>query len=491
MPDHPNILFIFTDQHRLSAVGAYGPTPCKTPNIDRLAREGVLFERAYTVCPVCSPARGSVITGVYPHTHGITSNTGNPGCSVHELADRPELLSRRLESAGYSLGYSGKWHLGTDQNTVFMMPTTPALPKDVGFEGQNFPGHGGGGFKYPEYKQYLADNGWEHKIVTDLANTPGLIMAGELAGPVESTVPYFLTENTLSLMEDFRHRDRPFFMWHNFWGPHGPYYATREYLDMYEGVEIPPWPNFDWPARDIPGPHHHKLHPHHEEMGWEGWAEIVKYYYAFATMIDDQIGRMVEYLEKTGLMDNTIIVFSADHGETTGSHGGLTDKGWHHFEETHRIPLIVRFPDGSHAGERRTEFAQTTDFFPTFLDMAGAPCDQKPLHGESLLPLIRGERTDWRDAAVTEFHGVNFVSMTQRTIRVGDLKYGYNVSGTDELYDLAADPNETVNHIDDPDYAEAAHMMRERLRQWMIETKDGALGMYTKSRHRVQGGWRT
>lgn len=486
MPGQPNILFIFTDQHRLSAVGAYGPTPCQTPNIDRLAREGVLFENAYTVCPVCSPARASVLTGVYPHTHGVTSNVGNPGCSVHELADRPELLSRRLEAAGYGLGYSGKWHLGTGQDPLFCAPNRPSLPRDIGFEGHQFPGHGGGGFNYPEYRQWLADRGYAHRVAEPLVDDPGLLIAGCLEGPTESTVPWYLADNSIALMDSFRSRRRPFFVWHNFWGPHGPYYPTREYLDMYRDVEIPPWPNYEWPARSIPGPHHHKLHPRHEEMPWSEWENILRHYYAFTTMIDAQIGRMIDYLEETGLIDNTVIVFSADHGETTGSHGGLTDKGWHHFEETHRVPLVVRMPGAAHAGARRAPYAQTTDFYPTFLEIAAAPCDIEPIHGRSLLPIVAGRETPWRDAAVTEFHGVNCVSMTQRTIRAGDLKYGYNVAGGDELYDLAADPWETVNRIDDPAYAEAAADMRARLYGWMLETRDPARGMYRLSRARVQ-----
>ena len=114
MKKQPNVIVIMTDQHRLSALVAYGDTVCQTPNIDRLAKEGVRFETAYTSNPVCSPARGTVMTGQYPHTHGITSNLHNVGCSVHELRDRPELLSLRMECAGYQLGYTGMWHFGTD-----------------------------------------------------------------------------------------------------------------------------------------------------------------------------------------------------------------------------------------------------------------------------------------------------------------------------------------------------------------------------------------
>ena len=164
MPNPQNIIFILTDQHRISGVSAYGETPCRTPGIDRLAAEGILFENAYTVYPVCSPARATIMTGVYPHTNGVTSNVHEVGCSVHELQDRPSLLARRLQAAGYATGYTGKWHLGTDRDASFDGPNSPSLPSTIGFEGQDFPGHGGDGSGYPEYKAWLKKKGFNHKI---------------------------------------------------------------------------------------------------------------------------------------------------------------------------------------------------------------------------------------------------------------------------------------------------------------------------------------
>lgn len=307
------------------------------------------------------------------------------------------------------------------------------------------------------------------------------VPVGELTGPVESTVPYFLAENTISMAERFRDADEPWFIWHNNWGPHGPYYATGEYLDLYRDVEIEPWENFDWPARNIPGPHQTKLHAHAEQLDWETWAEMLRYYYAFTTMIDDQFGRIIEYLRQSEQLENTVIIFTSDHGETCGSHGGLTDKGWHHFEETHRIGMIVRFPDGSHAGEVGGELASNADVYPTICDLAGAEYDAEAIHGRSLLPLIDGVAEDWRDCAVTEFHGVNQVSMSQRTIRHGDLKYGWNAAGEDELYDLARDPHETVSLLRHPTYRDDASAMRERLFAWMQETADPVRGIYQSS----------
>lgn len=478
MAEKPNILLIFTDQHRLSAVGAYGETPCRTPHLDRLAREGVLFEQVYTTCPVCSPARGTVMTGQFPHAHGITSNVHNLGCSVHELQDRPELLSRRLETTGYSLGYSGKWHLGTKAETTFGGTNTPSLPRTVGFEGQNFPGHGGGGFNYPEYQRYLSEHGFAHRVKPWSEATQHVWPMGELEGPTASTVPYFLAEHTIGLVDRFRDRDAPFFIWHNFWGPHGPFYAPGEYIDRYRDVDIPPWATYTWPSRAIPGPHHTKIHPDHERLTWDDWAMGIRYYYAFTTLIDEQIGRILNHLETTGVLENTIIIFTADHGQTLGSHGGLTDKGWHHFEETHRIPFIVRFPDGAHAGAVRDQLVSLADLYPSILDMAGASWDQAGIHGRSLLPLIADRETPWRDAVATEFGGVNSLAMTQRTLRYGDFKYGYNCCTEDELYDLNMDPGETRNLISHPDYLETVADMRDRLMAWMAETGDPARRMF-------------
>ena len=483
----PNILLIFTDQQGLSAVGCYGPTPCQTPNIDRLAETGVRFETAYTSCPVCTPARGTIMTGLYPHGHGMCCNVEDLGCSVHEIIDRPELLSRRLQKAGYNLGYTGKWHLGTDRDVFYGAPNQKMLPKDVGFEGQQFAGHGNGGFHYPEYQQYLAEHGWEHKLKPKDERPFHAWNYGVLEGPTESTVPYFLTEHTISLIDRFRQEERPFFIWHNFWGPHNPHWVPEEYAALYRGVEIPEWPNYRWAGRTANRPFQVKMHPFAEQLTWEDWAEAIRHYYGFATLIDHQIGRILDHLDATGLRDNTIILFTADHGETLGTHGGLTDKGFHHFEEIQRIPMIVWMPealyrDGCQPGDVLTEWASLVDIYPTILDLAGAPVDESTIHGRSLAPLLRKEEVAWRDKAVVEFWGVNSMITGMVSIRQGRYKYGWNSSSEDDLYDLEADPDEMINLIDDPAYAGVLTEMRGLLEEWMVETDLPALGYYRRSR---------
>ncbi len=484
--EHPNILLIMTDQHRLSAVGAYrdsplfADSPCQTPNIDRLASEGTQFDTVYTTCPVCSPARGTVITGQYPHTHGISSNAHNLGTSVHELPDGPNLLPRQLTEQGYTSGYTGKWHLGNGASKAFGVDIDPAIPTTRGFIGQDFAGHGGGGFGYDEYNAYLKSQGLAHEVKPWSEDAKQILPTGELNGPLESTIPYFLTDHTCSLIGRFLAEASPYFIWHNFWGPHGPYYAPKEYVDRYRDVDIPPWPNYDWPSRSTPGPHHVKIHPEHESLTWEDWATAVRYYYAFTTLIDEQIGRIYAHLEAAGELDNTIIIFTSDHGETAGSHGGLTDKGWQHFEEIQRIPMIVRYPDGRSAGETREGLISLADIYPTILDIAGAAAPSD-IHGRSLLPLIEDASADWRDHVGIEFGGVNNLAATLRTIVKDGHKYGYSAGFPDQLYDLNADPYETTNLVDSPSHLDRLNNLRQTMLDWMAEHRDPARGIYNQS----------
>ena len=182
----------------------------------------------------------------------------------------------------------------------------------------------------------------------------------------------------------------------------------------------------------------------------------------------------MQHLEDKGIADNTIIMFTADHGETCGSHGGLIDKGYHHFEEIQRIPLLACGP-GVEVGAVREEFASLADVMPTVCDMAGeAPGDR--VQGRSLLPLLRGEPVDdWRQDIGVEFDGLNQCACTLRTLRHGRYKYGLNVVHKDELYDLDMDPFETRNVIDHPAYRVIARDMRERLFTWLAESDDQAL----------------
>ncbi|AQQ70231.1 Arylsulfatase [Limihaloglobus sulfuriphilus] len=463
--DKPNILFIFTDQHRLSAVGAYGAKYCKTPNIDKLAAKGMLFRNTYTSCPMCSPARGTIMTGRYVHKHNINANCGEYTGRLWEIPDNKNILSRRLESAGYQCGYTGKWHLGTDAKDT-------ALPTNRGFIGMDVPGHGDGGHRSKGYQEYLRKNNYKRNMVP--GERPHKITGryGVEKGGIESCVPHYLAEHTISLIDDFSKKNQPFFIWHNFWGPHEPYYPPQEFIDMYKDVHIPEWENFNWKPDNEFGPHRMKRHALGSVSPWSVWEEGLKHYYAFTTYIDYEIGRLMEHLENKGLADNTIVIFSSDHGETLGSHNGMVDKGWSHFEEIQRVPLIVKDPrmDKSQTGKEVDKLISQIDIYPTILDYAGADYDKNIVDGASVKPFVDGRKVEWRDSVIVEFFGIGNMATNMLTCRYENYKYGYTCSNKDELYDLEKDPHEMTNLIDDENYADVVEMMRKRIYTFMCRT---------------------
>ena len=478
----PNIILLLTDQQRLSALGSYGATVCQTPNLDRLADEGVRFENAYTSCPLCSPARASIMTGLHIHAHRIGANINNFGCNLSQLPDGPDLLSRRLASAGYACGYTGKWHLGTcPKSLAGPVPPQYAMPSTRGFTGQNFPGHGGGGFRYPEYEAYLRELGCEHKVRPHKTDGEKIRHYGVLEGPVEASVPYFLAEHTIGMIDEFVSQDQPFFIWHNNWGPHEPYYVPQSYYDAYKDVEIPQWENYDWRPDNPHGPDQIKRHPSADRLHWEDWQESIRHYYAFATLIDEQFGRIFEHLKKRGIDDNTIIIFSSDHGETLGSHGGLVDKGWCHYEEIQHVGLIVKDPRQKKRGTV-TELASLLDLYPTILEYAGAKSGAKKVHGRSLRPLVEGRETAWRDSVFVEFFGLGNLATNMVTCRHGQMKYGWTCSNKDELYDLENDPYEMDNLIDNPRYAQEVELMRRHIYTFMVESQYPGTSIFLSTR---------
>ncbi len=475
--DRPNILLILTDQHRLDAMGCYPHSQgrVQTPNLDRLAETGTLFETAYTVCPLCTPARASVMTGHFPHRHGMTCNSdnvpGNIASALHELTDRPGLLSRTLGRAGYACGYTGKWHIGTEGGQLFDGTTVASLPRDFGFVGHNCPGHGSGGWRFADYKAYLQANGLSYTRRREPGTHYG---AAIFDGPDEAHISHYLASYTVDMIDRLAGGDGPWFLWHNFWGPHSPAVAPERWVRHYQAMDWQPWASFaDCRPDDLAW----QTRRASDEPDWQSWARTIPYYYAFASFIDEQIGRILDHLEARGLAENTLVLFSADHGEYLGAHGGLRDKGRGHYEEIARIPMIVRtpaslVPDASlRQGRRLGQLASNVDLYATVADAAGADVAEVHPHGLSLLEPIRNPAAAWRDDVFMECFGTGHLPQTAFTGRCERYKYGFTFGGRDELYDLAEDPHELCNRIDDPALADVRREMIQRTARWM-ETTD-------------------
>lgn len=483
----PNILFILTDQQRKDTLSAYGDLACQTPVIDALSEEGYTFENAYTTCPICTPARASLQTGLYPMHHGMLTNSYNYGNMVQELADSPDLLSRRLEKEGYQIGYTGKWHLGSGvenvKNDAYIQKymkdihfaelalKNDARPTTLGYTGDDFPGHGFGGHRYPQFLHYLEEQNLPFKIENIQTGFYGGHQAGIVTTGVHTTIEHFLVERTKTILSDFEKQESPWYFQLNFWGPHEPYFVPKEFLDLYENESLPPWKNFEDKGSLKPKIHDVK------KGNFSKWTEIepiVKHYFAGVSHIDYQIGRLIEFLKEKDLYDNTVIIFSSDHGESLGIHDGLCDKAIFMYEETCSIPLIFKDTKNKQA-QRISEFANSCDIYSTILDYAGVDASLQKKDGQSLRPLMENIPVEWPETVVTECSGIGSLLFSQRMIRKDNIKYIFNCGDVDELYDLASDPHELINCIQQKEYEEIIKDMKHAMHEWMLKYNDNLI----------------
>ncbi|WP_125705921.1 sulfatase-like hydrolase/transferase [Lacticaseibacillus daqingensis] len=484
MSKTPNVLFILTDQQRKDTLDAYfDGALCKTPNIDALAQQATVL-----TCPICTPARASLQTGLYPMHHGMLTNSYNYGNMVQELPDTPELLSRRLNAAGYQTGYTGKWHLGSgiynvqhDEYLQHYMGDIQfaeyakgfdSVPTHIGYTGDDFPGHGFGGFGYPEYLDWLKAQGKELKIEHRINGFYEGHQAGQITSGKDTSIDQFLVDRTEHYLKQFESAGEPWYFQLNFWGPHEPYFVASEFLHEYDDVKLPPWPNFQDPAGS------QKPRVHDLKRGnissWDELEPIIKHYYAEITSIDYQIGRLVAWLKANDMYDNTLIIFSADHGESLGIHGGLFDKAIFMYDETTTVPLMLKLPQ-QQAQTRIAPFVTSVDLYSTILDYAGVGKAERERDGQSFRPLIEATPIDWPDTVVTECSGIGSVLFSQRMLRRGQFKYVFNSGDIDELYDLATDPHEMVNQVDNVGYQNTLHSLRLAMRDWMIAHHDNLI----------------
>ena len=435
----PNILFITTDQHALHAVGCYGAPLCRTPHIDGLAQHGVRFTRAYSPCALSAPARASLLCGLYPD---------------------------HLRRQGYRLGYSGKWHAGIRRTA-----------HDAGFEGYGPRGYGNPRHD-AEYQDYLRLKGIERldEVFEVYAEGERKYAGGDSSGytnaPTGVTPTAFVADTAIALVERFAASSEPFFIHCSFWGPHAPYLPSLDYKDAYRPEDVPPWASFE-DALDgkplIHRKHRRCVFPGAAQAGWDVWAQVVARYYGFVTEIDQHIGRLLAALERLGVYDDTLIFFTTDHGETIGIHGGAFDKGAMAYEEVYHIPLVVKLPGNAQAGTPRDQRVSLLDLPATFCDAAGTAMDGTD--GASLLPLLHDAAVPSREHFVAEFHRHRFPA-SQRIVWWGQYKYILNFADIGELYDLAADPAEMTNLIEEPSLKGVRDEMRSRLLAHMLETED-------------------
>ena len=451
----PNILFLFSDQHRHDAMGCSGAPICETPALDALAESGVQMMHAFTPTALCSPARAALLTGLFPHNNGQLANMGNfNGVFDTQMLDAigyPRLLSE----VNYSVNYVGKWHLPRPGDSAFW--------------------HFDDWLTEAQYASETAEAGFD----ADPAREVQRLEWGERAPfcgraelPAERMQEAWCADKTIELLNKHAGGDSPFMIFTSFFGPHFPYAVPAPYDTMYDPDAVERWANFDDAFIDKPLIQQKELMRWNAgHLTWPDWQRVIAHYWGYCTFIDAQIARILARLDALDLAENTVVIYCSDHGDMVGSHR-LFNKGMYMYDEIYRIPLLIRWPGVTTAGTRCNEFVSLVDLMPTLLDIA----DVQPPHtldGRSLKPLMQGASVpDWPDDIFAEFHGYESTLFSQRMVRTKRWKYIYNPGAEDELYDIAGDPAELHNLAGRLGHRHVLRRMKARLLRWLERTHD-------------------
>ncbi len=452
MTSRPNILWLFSDQHRADVIGARGHPVVKTPNMDRLASEGFLFEDLFCQGPLCVPARASLMTERYVRDHGAFEN------DYFSSGELPTML-QRIRDAGYHTTAIGKMHLFPHFPDV-----DDGLPlmSAMGFqEVHETVGKLACGFIRNPYTDYLDDLGlldtyrtfvhartpWRRDRQSRPDSKPTWAVDPSPL-PAEHYLDTWVGRRTEEWLEDYR-RDEPFFLWVGFPGPHDPWDAPIEFVRPYEDAEIP----LDSTRRpDIPGDGPLSVflrsflrYSSSDTLSDERARDVRRHYFANVTLIDKSIGRILAALERTGRAEDTWVIYSSDHGEMLGTHGFLNKMVF--YEPSVRVPLIVRPPGGAPRGQSRPGLLEHVDLSATLRDLAGAG-EVPGSAGRSFASSFSGSVLGVREAVVSENYGFAM----WRTERYKLVVYEKDHLPV-QLFDLVEDPLEDHNRVDDPAYA--------------------------------------
>jgi N-acetylglucosamine-6-sulfatase len=440
----PNIIFILVDDLRWDALSCMGHPVAKTPNIDRIAKEGALFKNFFVSIPLCSPSRSSFLTGQYVHTTGVIDNTDHSALS-HRLVTFPKLL----HDAGYETAYVGKWHMGTDDSP------RPGFDRWVSFKGQ-------GAYANPN-------------INVD-GNT----------SKVDGYMTDILNGHALDFVK--REHQKPFVLYLAHKAVHGPFTPAERHRDLYADAKLTLTPNHQDKLEGKPALTRElvvtnaakgtakKKNPGKkkaEKAGATptGHKNTMRQQLRALAAIDEGVGLLLQALEDSKQLDNTMVIFTSDNGYFWGEHG-LGDKRWA-YEESIRDPLLMRYPKLIKAGTTLEPFALNIDIAPTLLDLAGAPIP-KTIQGRSLLPLFKDAKAPWRASFLTEYSAERSFprAPTWQAVRTDRWKFIHytELERMDEFYDLKADPYEMHNLIKDGAAQTALKEMKTELARLLKET---------------------
>lgn len=442
----PNVLFIAVDDMN-NDLGCYGHPFVKSPNIDRLARMGTRFDRAYCQFPLCSPSRSSLMTGLRPDTTQVYDLKKH----FREVMPNVVTLSQLFKNNGYFAARVGKiYHYGN--------------PGDIGTPGLDDP---------PSWSHTVNPSGRDKtEIEKDIINyTPktglgsAMCFLSDKDGKDEDHTDGKVATETIKLLE--KNKGKPFFIAAGFYKPHTPYVAPKKYFDLYplDKIQLPKVPeNF---LKDVPTASLESTKP------WPNFGlddsktrEVTQAYYATISFVDAQIGRVLDAMDRLKLWDHTIVVFWSDHGYHLGQHGLWMKRSL--FEGSARVPMIIVAPGAKGRGKPSPRTVEFVDLYPTLADLANLT-PPKNLAGKSLKPLLENPKASWDKPAFTQVWRKGYSGHSVRTERYRYAEWDNGKAGA-QLYDYEKDPNEKRNLVNDPKYAETVSHLKGLVRQnWANE----------------------
>ncbi|QQO09616.1 sulfatase family protein [Breznakiella homolactica] len=469
----PNILWICTDQQRFDTLGCYGNTFVSTPVLDSLARESALFENAFCQSPVCTPSRGSFLTGRYP----VTSHTRQNGA---DIPPTEKLVTKIFHDAGYYCGLSGKLHLSACNPAAGATEMEPRINDgydEFHWSHDTSPSWG----IQNEYYRWLKEvhnTGYK----TEQRSDTKWVQNGM---PVDQTQAYWCAQKAVDFIEQRKDSGKPWLFSVNMYDPHHPFDAPEELLQRYLGkLDDIPLPSYRageelekpvWQRQDHTGAYNHNAGYPYTEMSDTDHRLIRASYWAMCDLIDMQVGRMLDALDETGQRENTIVIFMSDHGELLGDHG-IYLKGPFFYECSVKVPLIIHWKNRI-APKGYKALAELNDLPQTLLDLCGLPA-YEGMQGQSLEPLLEGRTGDSHHESVyCEYLNAMpwhkdpkaFATMV-RTDRYKLVAAHSDNSG--ELYDLEEDPGEHTNQYGSPRYAAVKTELLEKLLNRWCHTAD-------------------
>jgi arylsulfatase A-like enzyme len=478
----PNILFIICDQLNANALSCYGG-PVDTPNIDRIAKQGVRFTNATCTTPYCSPTRASIVTGMYPHAHGIVLNAGprrQRGIDTEDIT-----TEKLLNQAGYITHHYGKWHLTGDALPYYpdmfrsgveykakMEPVFAKVRRQDKSTWMNW-------YAWPlpvdispalqEKVDALGDR-WKDQRFAEF-----ITKMGRLKLPLRQCFDVQVADLTCQKIQSLKNSKAPFMLTCSFVWPHDPNVVPSPYYEAFD-------------PKKLKLPENHHVREERFEKNWSreivrglgepGLREFLRIYYGMVKLIDDQVGRILKTLNQTGKTDDTIIVFTSDHGDMMGGHGMVWKSTNSFYEEVVQVPLMLSYPRKfkPQVSELATD---STDFMPTLLELVGHPVP-KQSQGQSLVSFLTGRRSISKAKQYTFSERVRPNPQGLRKVLPGTKaafmvrgkgwKFVHYEDGGQYLYNLKEDPGETKNLVDDPKYRIIRRKLAVEMKKWLGRT---------------------